>query len=124
MWIKNTTFKEWAGHVYKRNVWKAMLLTKARIRITVVMDNGSTVDVCVSPLVTGNEVLALAVRRRKMVSKGVNRRAKDLALVYEGSVIDERRTLWDAGVEERSTLRMVHPLAINKRGEGYLQSGM
>jgi hypothetical protein len=120
LWVMNSTFKQWAASVHARNVRKVHLLKKARIRVTVVMQNGTATDVCVSPLVTGDEVTALALKKRRMVSKSVNRRGKDMRLVFQNEIVDSRRTLYDAKVSERSTLRLVHPLAITTRGEGYL----
>ena len=106
LWISNSVFKMWAGNVHSRNEERAKRLRKARLRLTVVMQNGSHVGVCVSPLVTGKEVCYAALRKRKMVNSNVNRRAKDMQLVFQGAVIDARRTMIDAGISDRSTLVM------------------
>jgi hypothetical protein len=119
LWIKNSIFKRWAGNVFERNRRKAFLLKKARIRTTVLLQNGTSVDVCVSPLVTGNEVIALALKKRKMVSKSVNKRNKEFRLVFQNGIIDERRTLFDAGVKERSTMKLVYPLRITDAAQEY-----
>lgn len=80
------------------------------------MQNGSTVGVSVSPLVTGREVCMAAIRKRKMVHSMVNRRARDMRLVFQGEVIDARRTMIDAGINDRSTLVMsFKDLQINQK---------
>ncbi|GMH78980.1 hypothetical protein TL16_g07996 [Triparma laevis f. inornata] len=106
LWISNSVFKMWASNVHGRSEERAKKLKKARLRLTVVMQNGTTVGVCVSPLVTGKEVCYAALRKRKMVNSNVNRRAMDMQLVFQGQVIDARRTMLDAGISDRSTLVM------------------
>lgn len=40
------------------------------------------------------------------MNSNVNRRARDMQLVFQGQVIDARRTMLDAGISDRSTLVM------------------
>lgn len=105
LWIYNSVFKAWAGNVHARNEKRAHLLKKARIRLSVVMQNGATVGVCVSPLVTGKEVCWAALKKRKAVTKRfAGRKGEKMCLTFEGGIIDGRRTMLDAGISDRSTV--------------------
>jgi len=113
LWIFNKVFKQWAKNAHAKGVIRARKLMKARIRVTVIMPGGVSTDLCVSPLVTGRDVVVQALKKRKSVSKAL-RHAKpkpgDFVLNFEGETIDDRQTLLDARVYERSTLVLGHPL--------------
>ena len=120
LWVMNSTFRQWAARVHVRNEERAAVLKKARIRVTVVRQDGTVTDLCLSPLATGDEVIAAAIKKRRSARKSVNRRSREMSLVFQNAVIDERRTLLDSGVGNRTTVRIVHPLAVNVRSGGYV----
>jgi len=113
LWIFHNIFKMWARNAHAKGVMRAHKLKKARIRITILMPGGVSTDVCVSPLVTGMDVVVLALKKRKAVSKALRHskpKPRDFVLHFEGKSVDDRQTLLDAQVYERSTLVLSHPL--------------
>jgi len=116
LWVQNSMFKIWASNVHQRNLDRAAKLKTARIRLSVVMQNGATVGVCVSPLVTGREVCFASLKKRQMVNYHVRKRGKEMCLLFMGDYIDGRRTMLDAGISDRSTLCMTFDtLTVNRK---------
>ena len=116
LWVQNSMFKTWASHVHNRNEARAKKLKHARIRLSVVMQNGATVGVRLSPLCTGREVCTAALKKRQMVNYHARKRGKDMCLLFQGDYIDGRRTMLDAGVSDRSTLCMTFDsLQVNRK---------
>ncbi|GMI29242.1 hypothetical protein TrRE_jg4330 [Triparma retinervis] len=116
LWVQNSMFKTWASHVHQRSEARAKKLKHSRMRLSVVMQNGATVGVCLSPLCTGREVCMAALKKRQMVNYHVRKRGKDMCLLFQGDYIDGRRTMLDAGVSDRSTLCMTFDtLQVNRK---------
>jgi hypothetical protein len=105
LWVYNSIFHIWARNVHDRNEARTEALKLARIRLTVML-LGTKVDICVSPLVNGTSVMALAVKKRRSVSKNVRKQSQGMVLSFQGVIIDDKRTLLDALVVDRSTLQM------------------
>ena len=106
MWLFNCYFKLWASAVHAKEEARCVALTSARIRITV-CTGGGKVDVLASPLCTGKAIADMVWGKKK--------RKKGMILTFEETVIDDKRTLFDAGVEDRSTLWMRFPATLNTK---------
>ena len=104
LWLVFGKFRNWAKFAYGKNRGRALILAESPIRIACHCPTGVLVDVKLSPLATGLELKKkLATIRRAKCSHAM-RRPRQVELVHESTVIDDRQTLLDAGVRERSTL--------------------
>jgi hypothetical protein len=110
LWVSNNVFHTWATNVYSRNCRRVEGMKIARLRITIILLS-TKVDLLVSPLQSGKSVMIQALKKRRSVSSqsvGMKQQQKvdNMVLTFQGDVIDEKRTLLDAKVVDRSTLQM------------------
>jgi hypothetical protein len=107
LWTKHARFRAWARMVYHANRDRVQDMRKHPIRVSVQLPDRRCIGLTISPLATGldlRKMMAHKLRNSALVNNNGVRSLRTMTLVFEGVPIDERVSLYDSGVRERSTL--------------------